>query len=186
MCIVIEPLILNLYKHHLNFVRNKIKQIKSCIDYQQLLKDILYVGSSVMDIYVGEMGPEDLSSIILKIIGQGNYNNIIIYKKWLKNTNKEYRIIELPDNSRWVCRLGTEDKNRYIHIHPARYSPYTLRIKANTYKTAILILAKNQIEKTRTISDELIISVRCNDLKLSPIKSTLQLSELNNTIKILT
>src|SRR5262249_49932960 len=44
------------------------------------------------------------------------------------------------DNSRWVLRLGDE-ADRYVHVHPARWAPETLRVRANVLKTAVLVLA---------------------------------------------
>jgi hypothetical protein len=44
------------------------------------------------------------------------------------------------DGSRWALRVGTP-ADRHVHVHPARYSPHTVRVGANALKTAILAVA---------------------------------------------
>ena len=52
---------------------------------------------------------------------------------------KRYQKISIDDGSVWTMLKGISD-NYYIHIHPARFSPHTIRVKANPWKSAIASL----------------------------------------------
>jgi len=47
-------------------------------------------------------------------------------------------MLTLSDGSVWVLRKGVESAH-YVHIHPGRYSKYSIRVKATTLKSAIAI-----------------------------------------------
>jgi hypothetical protein len=67
-------------------------------------------------------------------------------------------------------RLG-EQEERYVHIHPGRYSPHTIRVKANTLKTAIALSVWMKVYNHREINLELLNHVRREILAASPVKS---------------
>lgn len=131
---------------------------------------LLIIGESQMDLYLGKLNPKQIADetiIRLRRLGVTNY---IDYYKWLTEDGKSYKQLELLDKSVWTLRLGNE-KKKYIHIHPARYSPLTVRVKAITLKTTIALksIAKdNYSEPLNLIS---INEVRTNLLKLPPLKS---------------
>ena len=45
----------------------------------------------------------------------------------------------MPDGSAWVLRQG-EEGGRYVHVHPGRRTPPTLRVRATVLKTAVMAL----------------------------------------------
>jgi hypothetical protein len=79
--------------------------------------------------------------------------------KWAGEGYTDFRKIFLSDGSVWVLKYLNQ-KNRFIHIFPAKSSPHTIRVKANTLKSAILyhIVAGNDyvtvenLNRVRTIT----------------------------------
>lgn len=84
------------------------------------------------------------------------------------NTNGGYQAISLNDGSRWILRQG-EREGRYVHSHPARWSPQTRRVRANVLKTAILALALAGIRGADPAEVAVINNARREFLGLSPI-----------------
>jgi hypothetical protein len=70
----------------------------------------------------------------------------------------------------WVLRLG-EQAERYIHIHPGRYSPHTVRVKASALKTTIAASVWMKILNQAKLTVELLNYVRKEILGTSPVKS---------------
>jgi hypothetical protein len=89
------------------------------------------------------------------------------YRDWWAD-EEEYAVVVLEDDSRWVLRLGDE-QGRYIHLHPARWSPATVRVRANVLKTAFLVLAHVRIFGGDPRDRTVINSVRQKHLRLSPL-----------------
>jgi hypothetical protein len=53
----------------------------------------------------------------------------------------------MSDSSQWTLKFH-DDKLRFVHLFPARFSPFSMRVKANTLKSAILyyiIIGKDYI-----------------------------------------
>ena len=71
--------------------------------------------------------------------------------------------------SRWVLRRGTEP-GRHVHVHPARWAPHTLRVRANVLKTAVMVLAHASVYGGDPRDVARINAVRRQYLGLSPIK----------------
>ena len=122
---------------------------------------LLTLGGSVMDLYTGNISLLAIGHEILKILQQDNIMDADNYKQWLGE--KEYRLINISDNSNWTLRWA-ETPLRYMHLHPARYSEHTIRIKANLLKTAILFVKMN----AQNVAE--INQLRGEYLNLSPLK----------------
>ena len=185
MQFVIKPVLFNSFKHHLNFIRERINQVNTINDFNKLLSEINIIGSSQMDVYSGYLNPKNIADYILEKIKKDSNLTREKYIKWLNYPKTEYRVIKIIDNSNWVCRLGVEDIDRFVHIHPARNSYLTFRVKANSLKAAVLILAKIKLDDLKEINEELIYDIRINYLNLSPVKSIDKLNELYKLISII-
>ena len=62
------------------------------------------------------------------------------FAAWLA-TGGGYGLVTLPaDGSVWTLRLGVAD-GRYVHLHPGRHTPHTVRVNAATLKTAVMACA---------------------------------------------
>jgi hypothetical protein len=134
------PFQFNPLKHHLGFIRQFAVEKSSSdnkTDVSVLLKDIRHIGTSVMDVYTGALEPNTILVEILKSLESKNLASEPSFEKWAGKGFYDYKIIILNDGSEWTLKYHN-DRNRYIHLFPARESPHTFRIKANTLKSAIL------------------------------------------------
>jgi hypothetical protein len=170
-CKVPLPVTLNCWKHHAGFIKNQSNILqRKIVSKAELRKLLLIIGESQMDLYLGNFNPKQIANEIInnvKSIGVKSYSN---YSKWLLEEGKNYRQMEISDKSIWTLRLGNE-KKRYIHIHPGRYSPLTIRVKATTLKTtiavkALVIRGKSDFPDLKSINE-----ARTSFLKLPPLKS---------------
>jgi len=123
-----------------------------------------------MDLYYGRYSPSEISNQIINSIKRKKISSENHYDEWLKNEGKDYKLLELKDKSIWTLRLG-ETRERYVHIHPARYSPHTIRVKATALKTVILILCLEDFGELKDIDTESVNITRKKYLNEPPLKS---------------
>jgi hypothetical protein len=170
-CKVPLPVTLNCWKHHAGFIKNQSTLLqKNHITKGELRKLLLIIGESQMDLYLGKLHPKQIANEIINNVKNLRVKNIISYSKWLSEDGKGYKVMAISDSSVWTLRLGNE-KKRYIHIHPGRYSPSTIRVKAATLKTTIAVEVLVG-ESYRGLPDlNSINEVRAQFLKLPPLKS---------------
>jgi hypothetical protein len=83
----------------------------------------------------------------------------------------DYVTLTHPDEgTAWVLRLGDE-QGRYLHLHPGRWSPNTLRVRANVVKTAFVAVAYARIHGGDPMNRRLLNEVRQRLLSLPPLGS---------------
>ena len=179
-----KPIILNLLKHHKLYIKEIIKKVDTQSLLLKLLNDLKIIGNSQMDFYLGKLYPSELTEFSIQYLKSIDSFNKPEYIKWINNKNKDYQLVEFPDQSIWTFRYGKGQEDRYIHIHPARNSFLTTRIKASTLKTAIAFLAFSNIKKNN-IELEIINHLRSQYLNLSSIKSLDKASEIIRCIELL-
>ncbi len=184
-CSIQMPLTLNCWKHHAGFIKKQVKFYRGeKTSVEELQKTLLVIGESQMDLYVGELSPQKICD---EIIGKLKSTGVLAfeaYKKWLFEKESEYKLIKISDNSVWTLRLGKQEE-RYVHLHPGRYSPVTLRVKALTLKTAIAVLIINY-RKSFPLMDTLKINkVRKKILNSPPLKKVSSNSAVVRVINIL-
>ena len=184
-CSVQLPLTFNCWKHHAGFIKNQIEIYRSKkISVEELQKTLLVIGESQMDLYVGKLSPKKICDEIVSKLKSTGVLSFKEYKKWLFEKGNEYKLVEISDNSVWALRLGKQNE-RYVHIHPGRYSLFTIRVKALTLKTAIAVLIINY-EKNIPLIDTLKINeVRKKILNLPPVKKVSSNSAVVRVINIL-
>lgn len=184
-CDLSKPVLLNCWKHHAGFIGSKIREYKNSRepDLNKLLKELLQIGESLMDLYLGELAPgkiaEDVMTYLKKQMDLSRNN----FQNWLTEEGNDYRIISLEDTSKWTLRLG-EKSDRYLHIHPSRYSPHTTRVRSSSLKTAIIygIIEKQETEDQLSFINRL----RKEFFELPPLKNLKSATSLLNLIEILT
>jgi hypothetical protein len=184
-CSIQMPLTFNCWKHHTGFIKKQIEFYRGKkIAVDELQQALLVIGESQMDLYFGKLSPQKIcDEIIIKLKSTGVLA-LEDYKKWLFEKGKDYKLIEISDHSVWALRLGKQ-KERYVHIHPGRYSPFTLRVKALTLKTAIAVLIIKH-EKRFPLMDTLQINeVRKEILNSPPVKKITSNSAVVRVINIL-
>ncbi len=180
------PILLNCWKHHKRFIQMQINEL---VTYREeiitlLPKFLIKIGSSQIDLYTGAISPSEIANFIIFGLKQLGIEGRQEYIKWLAQNNEGYKIIELVDSSRWTLLCGC-DKNRYIHIHPCRYSSHSLRIRALTLKTAISTLIWAQINQLSPFNISVVNYVRQKILEVPPLKSMLSSGSLFSLIKLL-
>ena len=129
-----KPFLFNPLKHHLGYINKYIGNYHDK-DYSKLRSDLLVIGESQMDLYTGVLSTAEISRQILLLISNSLLINNSSYIKFIHESGGYYKT-SLSDGSEWVLRRG-RDPERYVHFHPARNSPFTVRIKANSLKTLI-------------------------------------------------
>jgi len=166
------PIIFNCWKHHAGFIAEQIKSASS--GNRSLPENIpamlIKIGDSLFDLYTGSLTPREINEHIIFKLKKDNHYEKTGYSGWINDAKKQYRIIELPDNSLWTLRMG-KLKNKYIHIHPAKYSIHTIRVRSLTLKTTIAVLIWTNIYGGTPFELEVINNIRQKILSASRIKS---------------
>lgn len=183
-CLTPTPINFNCWKHHAGFIAEQINSVRWFDDIEKLKGFLLRIGESQMDLYLGKYTAEEITRQLLEHFHQSGINSLIEYKNWLGKGNKDYQLIKLKDNSIWTLRLSESDE-KYVHIHPGRYSPHTVRVKAATLKTAIMILALHKIRALTAIDTESVNTVRKKYLSEPPLKSISKASGLVRLLDLL-
>jgi hypothetical protein len=179
-----SPINFNCWKHHSGFIKQQIKLYSRTRDQLQLKKHLLIIGESQMDLYFGEYTPSKISREIISYLKKEKSFSFDKYIDLISKDGKNYKIVQLSDKSSWTLRLG-ENQERYVHIHPARYSPLTIRVKATTLKTAILVLWYKQLGEIKLIETEAVNFIRKKYLYEPPLKSLSKASGLIRLIDLL-
>lgn len=135
------PVIFNPLKHHLSFIKEYAGLFMSeqKFDIQSLLRELKHIGNSVMDVYTGDLTLENISSEIIDFIGSQGINHEQHFFEWTEKGYAGTRKIDLTDGSQWLLKYK-KDKERFVHIFPARNSPHTFRVKSNTLKSVLIYL----------------------------------------------
>ena len=169
-CLIPPPINLNCWKHHAGFIIKQIKSIRDIRELDELKTYLLKIGESQMDFYFGKYTPREISEHILHALQQNKIFEYRQYKNWLLEDGKAYQLLKLKDKSVWTHRLN-DDLSRYVHIHPGKHSPRTVRVKATTLKTAILLLCFKQFGEINSFKTETINQIRKEYLNEPPLKS---------------
>jgi hypothetical protein len=166
------PISLNTWKHHAGALRHQIAVISREGEpaLAQLPARLRLIGTDLMDLYTGVLPPAAIATRILAFLKSEGKPDPAAYRAWLEE-NRGFRSLALTDDtSCWVLRLGVQG-DRYVHVHPGRWTPLTQRVRANVLKTAIMLLAHIGVHGGDPRDIELINRVRSHYLQLSPIKA---------------
>jgi hypothetical protein len=183
-CKVSPPINFNCWKHHASFIKKQIEIVKSVDELERLRLILRKIGESQMDLYFGGLSPADISNEIIDYLKKEKIFLVKPYIEWLNEKGSDYRLINLSDESAWTLRLG-ENAERYVHIHPGRYSLNTRRVKALTLKTAIITLCCEKLGEPKLSGKELINKMRIKYLGEPPLKSISVESGLGKLLELL-
>ncbi|MFO7756611.1 MAG: hypothetical protein R6V34_11570 [Bacteroidales bacterium] len=135
-----QPLNFNPLKHHLGYIRSFTSRC-SLLDENRIISDIIpllkHIGTSVADIYTGNLGPEKISGEILLIMQKNNLHDKDAFNSWISRSKTGYRKSILSDSSAWILKY-LDNNPRYLHFFPGRNIEKTVRSRGNSLKTAIL------------------------------------------------
>jgi hypothetical protein len=167
MKIIPHPILFNVWKHHADYVVCQLKQAKK-LDLAYFAQEVKTIGNNQMDLYVGSLSPEEIGKEIVAILHKKQIQSQAAYQEWITQTQQQFRLITLEDQSVWTL-LWSGGTERYIHIHPARHSPHTLRVRGTVLKTVIMSCVYAALEDTQP-GISLINQVRKEHLDLSPVQ----------------
>ncbi|MCX7987703.1 MAG: hypothetical protein N2662_12270 [Bacteroidales bacterium] len=169
-----NPVLFNALKHHWYTIKKF-----SGSPPLQWIDELVVIGHSIIDLYIGKMTVEQITEEVIKELQRINVFEIKAFEEWLKQ-GRDFRIIKLSDGSFWTLRRTKHNETQYIHIHPGRYSPHTMRVKSETLKTAIAYQClryygelNNLPTSLRSASDKEItqyLNYVRQKLQLSPVK----------------
>jgi hypothetical protein len=178
-----EPFQFNPLKHHLVFIKEFVSHRidpKSGTEIQRLSKELKRIGTSVMDIYNGLLSTSDICKELSVYLEINQLLDEEIFSSWTGKKFDDFRVIELSDSSRWILKYH-KDPQRFVHFFPARSSPYTFRVKANTLKSSMLYFIL--IGKDYISGDDL--NKARGLIGLSPVKNTIEAEAITTMIEIL-
>jgi hypothetical protein len=158
-----------MWKHHAGAIRAQIALAVAAGErgLDDFSKKMATIGADLMDLYLGELSPLEIGNQIIASLQASSRLTFEAYTLFL-NANGGYQSVTLSDDSRWILRQG-ERQGRYVHVHPGRWSPRTLRVRANVLKTAILTLALARVRGADPAEVTVINEAREAFLGVSPI-----------------
>ena len=130
---------------------------------------VLQIGNNLIDFYTGSLSVKEICEEVLDYFRVMNLIERDAFTSWIEAAN--WKKIQLSDSSKWLIKKGN-DVERFIHIHPAKHSEHSIRVRATTLKT-VLALQVYQINSTNQAKTDLenVNQIRSQLLELSPIKS---------------
>ncbi|MEN8116371.1 MAG: hypothetical protein ABFS16_05300 [Bacteroidota bacterium] len=162
------PITFNPHKHHFHFLLSEIERWKH-MNWELVEQELLTIGTNLIDFYLGNLDVQQICNETITFFEQTDLLDKEIFKYWLDAPN--YKKIRLSDSSEWLIKEGNNHE-RYIHIHPAKFSAHTIRVRATTLKTVIALTVHSiQIKKGLKTNLQAVNRIRRNRLGLSPIKS---------------
>lgn len=150
-----HPALLNCWKHHAGWIRQRIAAAASAgsAGVAALPAEMAAVGARLMDLYTGSYSPAEIAESVFADL---KAHDIFEFQPLAQRLARQggYAMFELGDGSEWTVRLGPAD-GRYIHLHPGRWVLYTMRVQANTLKSAVMAHAHAKL--TGRAADDLVV-----------------------------
>ncbi|MDB5309706.1 MAG: hypothetical protein JWO38_3908 [Gemmataceae bacterium] len=180
-----HPFLLNTWKHHAGWIRWRTGQAVAAgpAGVEALPAAMAVVGARLMDLYTGAFTPAGLAAHIadqLRRLGRLEYTPLA---EWLQGQG-EYSMLALPDGSKWTLRLGPA-AGKYVHIHPGRWVPHTVRVQANTLKSAVMAHALAGLTGGDPADLALVNDARKQYLGLLPVRELTGAAGLGAVIEVL-
>jgi hypothetical protein len=181
-----EPVMLNGMKHHAGFLADFISNFdaEANDNVAQLNNEIAIIGNSQMDFYTGILQPLQIGLEVYDFLDKNRILDKLSYLTFLEKQGKPYRVIFLSDGSGWVLLPG-KLKDRHVHIHPGRVSSHTIRVRAQTLKSAIAILCMSKKYQEDPADINFVNEIRVDILGLPPVKDISGSTGLGKLIGIL-
>ncbi len=186
-----EPFLFNPLKHHLGYIKNYINirieasdkgntSAESFTGPTLLIRQLKHLGTSVMDVYAGQMPVMEICGEIEDYLVSHRLLSSSSYSEWTGKSKDCCRIIPLNDGSQWTLKFHNST-NRFIHFFPARNSSHSFRVKSNTLKSAMIYyiligkdyITRDDLNRVRPL------------LGLSPLKDTIDARAILEMIEIL-
>jgi len=177
------PFLFNPLKHHITYIKEFIDESQFSgkeIPNENTVKLIKHIGGSVMDVYAGELTVKEILSEVAGYLKKNRIAEKSLFAGWAGKEKNDFRVIELSDRSQWTVKYH-DSEGRYVHLFPARFSPHSFRVKANTLKSAILynicigkdFISEDDLNGARALAG------------LSPVKDVIDSEAITEMIEIL-
>ncbi|RAJ80166.1 hypothetical protein CLV59_105274 [Chitinophaga dinghuensis] len=174
-----DNILFHALKHHYAAVQSFLAHPP--VGQEQQLYAIRTFGGSQFDLYHGKLSVAAIEAETVAQLSQQGIQEKTTYHSWIAS-HRGYRTITLSDGSNWTLRYI--DHHAYIHLHPSRYSPHTIRIKANAMKSIVCYLLWHPEYKNH-LNIPLLNHIRQHDLHLSPIATNGNTEELQKVLQLL-
>ncbi len=161
------PITFNPHKHHLGFLKKQIGKWKK-LAWPEVEKEMRCIGNNLIDVYCGKLTVEEICRECRVFAQKENITSPENLAKWLHPL--EFRKTNLSDNSLWVIKQGLDDE-RFLHIHPAKYSRFTVRVRATTLKTVAALKTLQPEMEATGLNLQSVNRIRTENLGLSPVKA---------------
>jgi hypothetical protein len=164
------PVLFNAWKHHAEFLRLRVRDAAAAgpASLDGLAKQLVVMGTELMDLYVGRLTPAEIGAAILDALRAEGRLEAPAFRAWVQEAGG-YRVLPFAaDGSRWVLRMGDEH-SLYVHAHPGRWAPQTRRVRANVLKTAVMALADAALHGGDALDQGRVNAVRRQYFGLSPV-----------------
>jgi len=180
-----HPVLFNAWKHHAGWVR---EQIAGAADggedgLKHLADAVVVCGTKLMDFYYGNLTPWAVGESALARLHRLGKSEFPAFRDWLEPQGG-FSGFATPDESRWILRAGDE-ADRYVHLHPGRYSPHTVRVPGITLKTAIVTLALARQTGADPLSVAAVNDARERYLALPPMATVDRTRGLGAVLRLL-
>ncbi|MCK3685085.1 hypothetical protein [Maribellus sp. YY47] len=161
-----EPITFNPYKHHFRFLLGEIRNWNTP---ETIKEKLLPIGNNLTDFYLGKLDITEICSECKEFFTSQNRISFESFSQWMGGS--EWKKIRLSDGSDWLIKMG-EQENRYIHLHPAKFSKHSIRVQATTLKTVLALVAtQTPLSVSPGINLSAVNQRRAEILDLSPIKA---------------
>jgi hypothetical protein len=180
------PVLFNPWKHHAAALRQRIRDAASSGDagLTALPEQLLVVGTELMDLYTGVLTPTQIAEEVLAQLRTAGRLKHDVFRSWVEEHHGYQLMTATADDSVWVLRCANDE--RYVHVHPGRWTPHTRRVRANVVKTAVMVLAHAAVHGGDPLGVQRINLVRKKYLALAPIRELSPDQGLNAMIDVLT
>ena len=165
------PMLMNCWKHHAGIIRQRVDDaVAGGADAVAALPDrTLQIGAALMDLYLGALSPDGIADEVNTQLAAQGVSEVPAFRGWLDGTGG-YATLDLSDTSKWVLRESPVD-GRHVHIHPARYSPHSVRVRAAVLRSAIVTLAFARLNGRDPLDTATVNEARTTLLAMSPVKA---------------
>jgi hypothetical protein len=165
-----HPALLNTWKHHAGWIRSRIAAAAAggSEAVAELPREMAVVGTRLMDLYTGPYSPAEIAEFVFADLKAHSAFEFEPLAKYLADRG-EYAMTELPDGSKWTIRLGPA-AGRYLHLHPGRWVPHTMRVQANTLRSAVMAHAHAQLTSASATDLAVVNAARRLYLGLLPVR----------------
>ncbi len=165
-----HPALLNTWKHHAGWLRWRVGRAASGGEaaVAELARELVVIGNRLMDLYTGPLTPADVGR---EALARLEATGLQAYEPLSASlaTQNGYTLLTLSDGSAWTIRLGPAD-GRFVHLHPGRWTTNTMRVQANTLKSAIMAHAFAQLTGREPTDQDVLNAARMAYLNLLPVR----------------